>query len=135
MVQLGKRFLAEVDPIVAFLSLNNRKKFRKESWHTSNDVNRGTGMQLIDPVDHHDWSIVVTACLKPYADLINKSVQIELDIPKTINKCIDLLHCKARENSVFYFVINFLGKVSYLLVRAAYQINRDVKYFVEKAAF
>ena len=53
MVKLGKRFFAQVDSVVAFLSLNNREKLGQEARHTSDDVNRRTGVQLVNPVDHH----------------------------------------------------------------------------------
>ena len=76
---------------------------------------------MVDPLYQNKWGIIVFACFKSDADLVDKFVQVKLH----------LLGGETSKYCVFNFIINLLGIVSNFLIRVTNQSDRGIKYPLE----
>jgi hypothetical protein len=74
MVQLSQCFFAQVEPMIAFLSLDDLQELCEEAWHAPDDVDRRASVELLDPFYQDDRALLVTGSLEADTDLVDELV-------------------------------------------------------------
>jgi hypothetical protein len=84
VVQLFEGLLAKVNDLITFLSLYHGEELGQKARHAADDVDGGTRVQLVNPLNQHHGRVIVFTCLKLVAHRVNEPIQVEHNIPAKV---------------------------------------------------